>query len=213
MPQPEQNSRFIVGLTGGISCGKSVISGYFSELGIDIIDADQVARQVVEPGSDLLRELTVHFGTGILNQDKSLNRSELRKIVFQDDSELQFLNGLMHPAIHRRIKELIGEATSDYIILVVPLLFENHLEYMVDRILVANAKPETQVQRTIDRDGCSRQVAMNIMAKQVSADDRCAKADDIIHTDECTLREIRQHVIELDHIYKQFAHDLKNKRN
>ena len=197
--------RFTVGLTGGIACGKSTLSAGFAALGVGIVDADAVAREVVEPGTPLLGVLAGHFGTGILGRDGALNRRALRDIVFADPGELQFLNRHLHPAISRRTAELAAQVTSDYLILVVPLLFENHLEHMTDRILVANAAPEVQLRRTVERDGCPEEQARSIIAAQVSEDYRCAHADDLIHTDRTTLEELRQRVAELDRSYRDLA--------
>ena len=197
--------RFTVGLTGGIACGKSTLSESFAVLGVGIVDADLVAREVVAPGTPLLGVLAAHFGGSILGHDGALNRRALRDIVFADPGELGFLNRHLHPAISRRTAELAAQVTSDYLILVVPLLFENHLEHLADRILVANAAPEVQLRRTMARDGCPEEQARSIIAAQVSEAYRCAHADDLIHTDRATLEELRRRVAELDRSYRDLA--------
>ena len=118
---------FVVGLTGGIGSGKSAATAYFEKLGIDIVDADEVARDVVALGSEGLKEIEFRFGNSILLEDGNLNRAALREKVFSDINEKNWLNNLLHPLIRSRMQHLIGESTSPYCILSVPLLVENKL--------------------------------------------------------------------------------------
>ena len=157
-----------IGVTGGIACGKTAASNVFRSLGITVIDADIIARQVVEPGSKLLPKLVEVFSDDILNKDGSLNRKRLREIVFSDKKALAALNAMIHPAIHAELERQANLATSAYTVLVIPLLFEHHLESFVDRILVLDVKEETQIKRVMERDGSSREIAKEILKNQIS---------------------------------------------
>ncbi|MDW6002991.1 dephospho-CoA kinase [Vibrio mangrovi] len=173
---------FVVGLTGGISSGKTTVADLFHQnFSIDIIDADVVARQVVEKGSPGLAAITTHFGQEILNDDGTLNRSRLREIIFADQREKSWLNQLLHPMIRQKMQTDLAQTSSPYTLLVIPLLVENQLQSMTDRILVVDVDEETQIQRTMTRDGISRQHAQNILSAQATRAERLAVADDVIN--------------------------------
>ena len=138
---------YIVGLTGGIGSGKSTITNLFVELGVPIVDADIVAREVVEKGSPLLAQIAEHFGESILTEEGELNRAKLRKKVFADENEKNWLNNLLHPAIRERMLARLNAQTAPYTLFVVPLLIENKLTTLCDRVLVIDVKPETQIAR------------------------------------------------------------------
>lgn len=174
------NNRYVVGLTGGIGSGKSAVSKRFAELGIDIIDADEIARDVVAPGSIGLLEIEKHFGPSMLLEDGSLNRPALRERVFYNEEEKAWLNALLHPLIRERMHQLIEQSQSDYCILAVPLLVENKLTVMCDRVLVVDCPEALQIARATLRDGSTTQTIKNIMAAQASRDDRLSAADDVI---------------------------------
>lgn len=171
---------YIVAVTGGIGSGKSTVANAFSDLGIDIIDADIIARQVVEPNTPALQAIETHFGRAMINSDGSLNRRLLRERIFADASEKHWLNALLHPIIQQETRRQIASARSPYVLWVVPLLVENHLQEKADRVLVIDVSPETQIQRTIARDGVSREHAEQILAAQATRDARLAVADDVI---------------------------------
>ena len=147
---------YIVALTGGIGSGKSTVADAFSRLGITIIDADIIARQVVEPNTPALKAIAEHFGQAIINADGTLNRRQLRECIFSDSAEKAWLNALLHPIIHQETQRQIAEARSPYVLWVVPLLVENQLHQKADRVLVIDVAPETQIQRTMMRDHVSR---------------------------------------------------------
>ena len=171
---------YTVAVTGGIGSGKSTVANAFSDLGIDIIDADIIARQVVEPNTPALQAIETHFGRAMINSDGSLNRRLLRERIFADASEKHWLNALLHPIIQQETRRQIAAARSPYVLWVVPLLVENHLQEKADRVLVIDVSPETQIQRTIARDGVSREHAEQILAAQATRDARLAVADDVI---------------------------------
>lgn len=173
-------NKYVVGLTGGIGSGKSAVSNRFAELGIDIIDADEIAREVVAKGSIGLLEIEKHFGPSILLENGSLNRPVLRERVFYNKEEQAWLNALLHPLIRERMHQLIEQSQSDYCILAVPLLVENKLTVMCDRVLVVDCPEALQIARATQRDGSTTQTIKNIMAAQASRDDRLSAADDVI---------------------------------
>lgn len=171
---------FVVGLTGGIGSGKSAATAIFENLGIDIVDADEVARDVVEVGSEGLRQIAEHFGETILLEDGSLNRAALREKVFAAEEEKYWLNGLLHPLIRSRMQQLISESTSPYCILSVPLLVENKLTEMCNHVVVVDCPETLQLERALKRDGSTEQTIKSIMASQASRKERVSAADDVL---------------------------------
>ncbi|ROS07855.1 dephospho-CoA kinase [Raoultella sp. BIGb0399] len=171
--------RYTVALTGGIGSGKSTVADAFSHLGVNVIDADIIARQVVEPGTPALQAIAAHFGPGMLD-DGTLNRRALREKIFAHPDDKTWLNALLHPLIQQETRRQMQAATSPYILWVVPLLVENHLAAKADRVLVVDVPKETQIERTISRDRVSREHAEHILAAQATREQRLAVADDVI---------------------------------
>ncbi|QOV66263.1 dephospho-CoA kinase [Kosakonia pseudosacchari] len=171
---------YTVALTGGIGSGKSTVANAFAALGVTVIDADIIARQVVEPGTEALRAIVGHFGAEMLLKDGSLNRRLLREHIFASPAEKAWLNGLLHPLIQKLTQRQIAQATSPYVLWVVPLLVENQLNDKADRILVIDVPVETQILRTMQRDGVSREHAEKILTAQATREARLAIADDVI---------------------------------
>lgn len=176
-------ANFIVGLTGGIGCGKTTVSNLFQAHGVPVIDADIVSRQVVQPGSPCLNAITEHFGADILLESGELNRSLLRQKVFSNTEEKAWLNNLLHPAIRQKILSELAEVQSAYAILVAPLLLENGLEQYVQRVLVIDVPESVQLKRTLARDNSSEQQVKAIMAAQLPRRERLQRADDVITND------------------------------
>lgn len=172
--------RYTVALTGGIGSGKSTIANAFAALGIDIVDADVIARQVVEPGQPALAAIHRRFGDDILRADGTLNRAVLRQKIFSSAEDKNWVNNLLHPLIHAETRKQLALTQSIWCLWVVPLLVENHLQHLADRVLVVDVDHETQLSRTLQRDGISREQAENIIAAQASREARLAAADDII---------------------------------
>ena len=173
----------VIGLTGGIGCGKSTVTALFSQLGIDIVDADIVAREVVQPGSACLAAIAEYFGPTMLLRNGELNRASLREQVFSDNKAKLWLEQLLHPAIRQQLLQQLAACTSPYAILVAPLLLENALDKYTQRILVIDLPQSLQLQRTLKRDAVSEHQIQAIMASQLSREARLARADDIIHND------------------------------
>lgn len=173
----------IIGLTGGIGSGKSTVAGLFRSKGIEIIDADLVAREVVDPGEPALDQIAAYFGDSVLDQQGALRRDELRKRVFADSSARVWLEELLHPLIEQRIRQQLAACQSDYCILMSPLLLETNQRELVDRVLVVDVSRETQLQRTLQRDTSSRETVEAIIDVQLSRHDRIELADDVIDND------------------------------
>ncbi|RKF20862.1 dephospho-CoA kinase [Alginatibacterium sediminis] len=171
---------FIVGLTGGIASGKSEAEAIFNRLGIQSVDADIVARQIVAPGSDALKQICTHFGDSILNIDGSLNRTKLRNIVFNSAQQKTWLEQLTHPLIREHMLSQLLGINSSYGLLVAPLLFENNLQQYVSRSLVIDTNPSIQLKRTMARDRCSEQQAKAIIDSQMPREQRLRLADDVV---------------------------------
>ncbi|TNV19242.1 dephospho-CoA kinase [Buttiauxella sp. B2] len=203
---------YTVALTGGIGSGKSTVADNFSRLGITIVDADVIARQIVEPGQPALSIIAEHFGTEILLQDGTLNRRVLREKIFSSPEQKQWLNELLHPLIHQRTQTEINQALSPYVLWVVPLLIENNLQQKADRVLVVDVSPEVQIARTIARDKVSRQHVQQILAAQVTREARLAVADDVINNDGGTA-QVAAHVDRLHCQYLELASQAAQQEN
>ncbi|WP_199449845.1 dephospho-CoA kinase [Vibrio harveyi] len=172
---------FVIGLTGGIASGKTTVANLFKQqFKIDIVDADIVAREVVEPGTPGLNAIIEHFGTDIIRDDQTLDRAKLREKIFSNPEEKAWVNGLLHPMIREKMIEDLEQVTSDYALLVVPLLVENKLDSLCDRVLVVDVEPQTQISRTVKRDNVSEEQAKAILASQASREQRLALADDVV---------------------------------
>jgi dephospho-CoA kinase len=172
---------FVIGLTGGIASGKTTVANLFHDnFAIDLVDADLVAREVVEVGSAGLDALTQHFGVGILQEDGSLNRGALRECIFANEDEKLWVNNLLHPMIRERMQSQLDASISPYTLFVVPLLIENGLQTMTDRVLVVDVCEETQIYRTMTRDGVPESLVRSILKAQVDRKTRLLHADDVI---------------------------------
>ncbi|MCU1798362.1 dephospho-CoA kinase [Pectobacterium polaris] len=195
---------YIVALTGGIGSGKSTVADEFAKLGATIVDADIIARQVVEPGKPALDAIRLRFGDAMLNTDGSLNRAALRQRIFSSPEEKQWLNNLLHPLIHQETQARFQATSAPYILWVVPLLVENGLQQRAQRVLVVDVDKETQLARTLARDGINRQQAENILAAQATREQRLAYADDIIDNSRCP-NELAPQVAKLHRQYLELA--------
>ncbi len=171
----------VIGLTGGIASGKTTVANLFKQqFKVDIVDADIVAREVVEPGTQGLNAIIEHFGKDIVRDDQMLDRAKLRERIFSNPQEKAWLNNLLHPIIREKMLEDLQQVTSDYALLVVPLLIENKLDSLCDRVLVVDVEPHTQISRTMKRDNVSEEQAKAILASQASRQERLDMADDVV---------------------------------
>ncbi|MDT3275077.1 dephospho-CoA kinase [Shewanella sp. SP2S2-4] len=173
-------SKFVVGLTGGIGSGKTTVANLFAAEGITLVDADIIARDVVAQGSKGLEAIVSHFGIEMLTPEGELDRAKLRQRIFSHPEEREWLNQLLHPMIRQEMLTQIEKATSAYVIMVVPLLFENGLDRLVNRTLVVDISPELQINRTVKRDNVDASQVNNIISSQCSRSEKLARADDII---------------------------------
>jgi len=190
----------IVGLTGGIGSGKSEVSKRFEALDINVVDADIVARKVVAPNQPVLKNITEHFGQHILGIDGSLDRAQLRNIIFSTPSEKIWLENLLHPIIRAEIIQQLLAHSSPYAILSSPLLFETKQNELVNRVLVVDTEENLQIERATQRDNNSTEHIQRIMSTQLTRAERCAKANDIIHN-VSDLNKLTQQVQQLHTYY------------
>ena len=193
-----------IGLTGGIASGKSTVAGLFAALEVPVIDTDQIAREVVEPGQPPLEKLVERFGAGILTPDGHLDRPKLREIVFTDPMARADLEALTHPAIGSAVQARAAVAGGPYQILVIPLLVEKGYQKHLDRVLVVDCPEALQLQRLQARDGTSPAQARAILEAQASRAARLKAADDMIRN-ESDVAALRQQVQALHHRYLQLA--------
>lgn len=186
----------IIGLTGSIATGKSTVANRFKEHGIPVVDADLIARQVVEPGSETLQKIAQAFGESALHADGTMNREEIGRQIFGNEEKRALLNGIIHPAIRKemlRQKDHHLANGKKIVILDIPLLFESKLEHFVEQILVVATSREIQKHRLMARNGLSEQEALERMNSQLSIDDKAKWADEVIRNDG-TLEELEAQV-------------------
>ncbi|WP_429145644.1 dephospho-CoA kinase [Aeromonas rivipollensis] len=196
---------YVVAITGGIGSGKTTVANQFAALGIEVVDADLIAREVVEPGTPALTAIASHFGPGLLDQQGRLDRRALRERIFSDPAAKSWLNALLHPIIRSEMLRQCAAANSPYCLLVVPLLVENRLTELADRVLVIDVDETTQIERTCRRDGVSREQAQAILASQASRSERLAMADDVLDNQSGTTETIRERILALHETYLAFA--------
>ena len=170
----------VIGLTGGIATGKSTVTSYLRKLGYTVIDADVIARKVVEPGTVGLHKVVDYFGTAVLTTNGQLNRSALAQQVFHSKTRLTALNGILQPLIRKEIVEELSSTRSKLIFLDAPLLFEQHYDELCDQILVVSVDPAVQLQRLMVRDRLSKADAQARIDSQLSLTEKCQRADVVI---------------------------------
>jgi dephospho-CoA kinase len=168
---------FLVGFTGGIASGKSTVAAMLSKYDNQIIDADEIAREVVLPGTVGLSKVVAEFGPQILEEDGSLSRAELAKLVFEDPEKRLALEGILHPLIRARTLERISQSKSDILIYIVPLLVEAKVDYPFDLVVTIEAGSENQIQRLVENRGMSTEGAIARIAAQATDAERVARAD------------------------------------
>lgn len=171
---------FTVALTGGVASGKSTVERLFASRGIEIIDADHVAREVVAAGTAGLADIVEVFGTDVLSADGSLDRRAMRERVFADERARRQLEAIIHPRVREVLRQRASEVHSAYGMLVIPLLVESGDYAWVNRVLVVDVPREVQRERLLKRDGISRELAEAMLDAQASREQRLAVADDVI---------------------------------
>ena len=193
----------VLGLTGGIGSGKSMVASMFAQLGADVIDADQLAREVVEPGQPALEEIATAFGRDILMPDGRLDRGKLARIIFADPVARARLNALTHPRIQERMaaEMALRGSRPGLLIVDIPLLYENDRTGTVERVIVVWVDSRTQLRRLIERDAMTEEEARQRIAAQMSLDEKRARADLVV--DNSGSRENTRRQVET--IYRQYA--------
>ncbi len=184
---------FVVGLTGGIGSGKSAATAVFEDLGIDVVDADLASREAVLPGSKALDQIQKKFGNEILLEDQSLNRAKLREIIFDNSEDKTWLEQLLHPEIRHIIQSKLENSSSEYVILVSPLLFETDQHEFCNTTILIDSSMNSQVSRTSKRDSVSEDSVKKIISAQMSRDDKLKIAKIVINNDD-SLEQLESNV-------------------
>lgn len=190
----------VVGITGGIGSGKSAVTRRLEQHGITVVDADVVARLVVEPGTPALAQIAEHFGADILQADGTLDRAALRARVFRDESERRWLERLTHPLIGQEIVDQINASRSPYTVLSSPLLLDTSQKALVECVVVVDVPEELQVARTAQRDNNDEAQVKRIMAAQLGREARLALAD-IVVDNSGSLADLE---LQVDELHKEF---------
>lgn len=195
---------FVVGVTGGIGSGKTTVTNLFQQHGIVIVDADVIARHIMDKGGDALKAVEARYGQDALLRDGNLNRAWLRERIFKYPEDKEWLNDLTHPLIREQILSQLQQAQSPYVILSAPLLVENRLTKLCDRILVVDVTESTQLERTQQRDAVSEDHVQAIINAQASREQRLQAADNVINNDG-NESELAAQVEKLHELYSRLA--------
>lgn len=201
---------FKVGLTGGIGSGKTTVANLFAQLNVPIIDTDQIARAVVAPQTACWQAIVDHFSPAAGHSlfephTQQINRRYLRHIIFNDPAQKKWLENLLHPLIRAEVTKQVSVLSAAYCILVIPLLLENQYDYQLNRLLIIDAAPATQIQRVIERDQMSVEQVQQIISHQVSREQRLWAADDFIENKDMSVDKLRAAVFKLHQQYLQLA--------
>ena len=205
-----KDNRLLLGVTGGIASGKSTVARMLEELGAPVIDFDALSRFVVEPGKPAWKDIVAYFGEQVLLEDKTLDRKKISEIVFRDPEKRKRLEGFTHPRIYEDFRRLVKEYTQkdpDVIIqVVVPLLIEANLQYLFHKLLLVYIPQEKQIERLMDRDKISREMAQNILTAQLPIDEKKGYADFIVDNSG-SLEETKRQVGEVWQKLKKFQEE------
>ncbi len=205
-----KDNRLLLGVTGGIASGKSTVARMLEELGAPVIDFDALSRFVVEPGKPAWKDIVAYFGEQVLLEDKTLDRKKISEIVFRDPEKRKRLEGFTHPRIYEDFRRLVKEYTQkdpDVIIqVVVPLLIEANLQYLFHKLLLVYIPQEKQIERLMDRDKISREMAQNILTAQLPIDEKKVYADFIVDNSG-SLEETKRQVGEVWQKLKKFQEE------
>jgi dephospho-CoA kinase len=193
-----------IGLTGGIGSGKSTVARAFALRGVPVLDADDIARELVQPGTPAIGAIVAAFGSELLRGGQ-LDRAALRELIFRDDRKRLQLEAILHPLVYRELALRAGQLSEPYAILCIPLLLETGRRDFVDRLLVVDCPVATQMERVRRRDGSSEDTIRRIIARQVSREERLAAADDVIVNDG-EPAAVERSVERLDATYRLLAH-------
>ena len=203
-PQPPTSPRFCVALTGGIASGKTAVANAFAKLGVPILDTDQIARDVVEPGTPALAKIVAAFGREVLDDTGRMDRRRVRELVFADPARRKQLEAITHPAIIDELERRSAAANGPYQIHAIPLYVEGGARRTYDRVLVVDCPTELQLQRVRQRDHVDAEQARRVLAAQVTREQRLAVADDVIENTG-TLADLSANVTALHNRYLEAA--------
>ena len=196
----------IIGLTGGIGSGKSAAAALFEDIGVDLIDADDLARDSLSINSEGYKLFIEEFGDKYLDENKNINRELIRKLIFNDSDAKSKLENIIHPIVRSGIETFIKNKKSDYCIIVVPLIFETNSSKIYDRVLVIDCDVDVQISRTSKRDNQTKSDIENIINKQATREQRLSIADDVI-VNNGSLDLLRNEVLK---IHKKYLEIVKN---
>jgi dephospho-CoA kinase len=215
-PIQKKNNSLLLGVTGGIATGKTTVVRMLEDLGAPVIDFDLLAREVVEPGKPALKDIVGYFGEEILLKDGSLDREKLSGIVFQKVEKRKILESFTHPRIYeasdRQVKKIVEKDPNAVIQLDIPLLIEQNLQHMVHKVLVVYIPQEKQIERLIERDGISREGAVDRLRAQLPIDEKLDWADFVINNEK-TLEETKKQVEDLWKALKDMQRQGQGKSN
>lgn len=195
---------YCIGLTGNIASGKSTVAGYFAKLGVDVINADAIAKKLTEREQPAFHDIISHFGTSILMSTGELNRRQLRKLIFNDSNERLWLEKCLHPLIQNQIEHEVSTIKTPYCLIEIPLLIDKKKYPYLNRVLLVKADPEQQIKRFMTRDNSSREDALAILATQSDINKHIALADDIL-VNTGSLATLESNVVDLNDKYLQYA--------
>ena len=186
----------IVGLTGGIGSGKSVVGHFFTELGIDVIDADHVSKNILDENESAKKLFVEHFGDKFIDKNNNIDRALLRDEIFKDENKKEALESIIHPLVREEIFNFIKNSQSIYKIVMVPLIYETNSQDFYDKILVVECSEENQINRASKRDNKTNDDIMNIIKNQATSEQRKSIADEVINNDS-SLNELKNQVIKI----------------
>ena len=186
----------IVGLTGGIGSGKSVAGDFFIELGIDVIDADHVSKNILDDNESAKKLFLEHFGEKFIDKNNNVDRALLRDEIFKNEDKKEALESIIHPLVREEIFTFIENSNSVYKIIMVPLIYETNSQDFYDKIVVVDCKEENQIIRASKRDNKTKNDIINIMKNQASSDERMSIADEVIKNDS-SLDDLKKQVIKV----------------
>ena len=186
----------IVGLTGGIGSGKSVVGNFFTELGIDVIDADHVSKNILDENKSAKKLFVEHFGDKFIDKNNNIDRALLRDEIFRDENKKEALESIIHPLVREEIFNFIKNSQSIYKIVMVPLIYETNSQDFYDKILVVECSEENQINRASKRDNKTNDDIMNIIKNQATSEQRKSIADEVINNDS-SLNELKNQVIKI----------------
>ncbi|HAT6956957.1 TPA: dephospho-CoA kinase [Legionella pneumophila] len=199
---------YSVGLTGNIASGKSTVAEFFSELGIDVIYADRISKELTSKNTPCYQNIVSHFGSSVVLKNGDLDRKRIRDIIFSNSSERLWLEDLLHPAIRKKIEEQLIVCSSPYCLIEIPLLYNKHHYPYLQKILLVIAPVESQLDRIVKRDHCTKEQALAILATQPNLEQRLETADDVL-VNESGLSELKEKVNKL---HKKYLKEAKIKQ-